>query len=201
MYIDYLTLMLVNMVAGLVLLAAWIFLDAGTPNERRWVPALGMAGFLALATGLHMIFTWPLPGSFNILYGEMSVFFGLLLVGLAFVLAFGMDLLPVAIYAEFVGLASVLIGVQVLNLGLSKSPALTGAGFIWMGIIGLGAVPMLRLRGLQAFRVFGSVGLLIGAVLWGVTGYSAYWHHAAPFAKWKPVHWQYEMQMSKPPAE
>jgi putative membrane protein len=199
MYIDFLTLMLVNMVAGLVLLAAWIFLDAGTPRERRWVPGLIMAGFLALATGLYMIFTWPLPGAYNILFGEMSVFFGVLLLGLALVLALGMDLLPVAIYAEFVGLAALLIGIQVLHLGLTKNPPLTGVGFIWMGIIGLGAVPMLRMRGLPAFRVFGALGLLIGAVIWGVTGYLAYWGHVEPFAKWKPESFQHQLELNKPP--
>ena len=197
MYIDYLTLMLINVVAGLVLMAAWVFFDVGTARERRWVPGLLMSGFLALVTGLHMIFTWPLPGSFNILYGEMSVFFGMLLLGLAFVIMFGLDLLAVAIYAEFVGAAALLIGIQVLNLGLTKNPALSGVGFIWMGLIGLGAVPMLRLHGVPAFRVFGAVGLLIGAVLWAVVGYAAYWGHVAPFAKWKPVHLQYEMEMNK----
>jgi putative membrane protein len=181
-----------------VLLAAWVFLDAGTAAERRWVPGLVMAGFLALATGLHMIFTWPLPGSFNILYGEMSTFFGVLLLGLALVLALGLDLLPVAIYAEFVGLAALLIGIQVFRLHLTGNPALSGVGFIWMALIGMGAVPMLRLRALPAFRVFGAVGLLVGAVLWAVTGYIAYWHHVEPFAQWKPVPMQYELQMNKP---
>ncbi|HEX9841427.1 MAG TPA: DUF981 domain-containing protein [bacterium] len=198
MFIDYVTLMLINLVAGLVLMAAWIFLDADTPAQRRWGPGLLMSGLLALVTGLHMIFTWPLPGPFNILYGEMSVFFGILLVGLGFVLLAGLDVLPIAIYAAFVGVAALLIGVQVLNLGLSKHPALTGVGFIWMGVIGLGAVPMLRLRGLPAFRVFGAVGLLIAAVIWAVTGYTAYWGHIEPFGKWKPVHMQYQMEMNKP---
>ncbi|HKI97576.1 MAG TPA: DUF981 domain-containing protein [bacterium] len=198
MFIDYLTLMLINMVAGLVLLAAWIFLDVGTPGERRWVPGMLMAGFLALATGLHMIFTWPLVGSYNILYGEMSVFYGILLVGVGFTVMMGLDLLPVAIYAEFVGLAAVLIGIQVLKLDLTQHPTISGVGFIWMGLVGLGAVPMLRMRSVPAFRIFGAAGLLIAAVIWGVTGYMAYWGHVKPFAKWKPVHMQYEMQMNNP---
>ena len=33
MYIDYLTLMLINLVAGLVIMAAWVFFDAGTPTS------------------------------------------------------------------------------------------------------------------------------------------------------------------------
>jgi len=199
MDIDYVTLMLVNQVAGLVLLACWLFFDADSPRERRWVPGLAMAGFLSLATGLHMVFTWPLPGAFNILYGEMAVFFGILLLGLVFVLVAGLDLLPVAIYAAFAGLAAVLVGIQVYQLGLTHNPPLSGTAFVWMGVIGLVAVPMLRLRGLPAFRVFGAVGLLIGAVLWGVVGYMAYWHHVAPATQWKPVHQQIEQALTHPP--
>ena len=199
MFIDYLTLMLVNMVAGLVTMACWIFLDVGTPNERRWAPGLAMSGLLALVTGLHMVFTWPLPGSFNILFGEMSVLFGILLLGLTFVIAAGLDLLPIAIYATFSGLASILIGIQVLNLSLTQSPGLSGAGFLWMGALGLLSVPMLTVRRAPFFRSIGAVGLLVAAVIWGITGYMAYWSHVKPFGKWKPVHLQYQLDMQKPP--
>ena len=197
MFIDYLTLMLINLVAGLALLAAWIFLDVGSPRERRWAPGLMMSGFLSLVTGLHMIFTWPLPGSFNILFGEMAVFFGVLLLGLALVLTFGLDLLPVAIYATLVGVASILIGIQVLNLGLTENPPLSGAGFIWMGVIGVFALPMLRFQQVPAFRLFGAIGLLIAAIFWGATGYVAYWGHLEPFGKWKPLPLQYQIEMQQ----
>lgn len=198
MYIDFLTLMLINMVAGLVLMAAWVFLDVGTAAERRWVPGLVMSALVALITGFYMIFTWPLPGPYNIIYGEMSVFFGILLLGLSIVLATGLDLLPVAIYAEFVGLAAVLVGIQVLQLSLTRTPVLSGVGFICLGVLGLAAVPILQMRGVPAFRIFGAVGLLIAAVIWAVIGYWAYWGHVAPFSQWKPVHMQYELRMSQP---
>lgn len=196
MYIDFLTVMLINMVAGLVLMAAWVFLDEGTPAERRWVPGLAMSALVALITGFYMIFTWPLPGPYNIIYGEMSVFFGILLLGLTVVLATGLDLLPVTIYAEFVGLGAVMVGIQVLKLSLTRTPVLSGVGFIWLGALGLGAVPILRMRGVPAFRVFGAVGLLIAAVIWAVIGYTAYWGHVAPFAQWKPVQMKYELMMT-----
>ena len=167
------------------------------PPERRWVPGLLMAGLLALVVGLHMIFTWPLPGSFNGLYGEMSVFFGMLLLGLSLVLILGMDLLPIAIYAAFAGAASIVAGIQVLKLGLADNPALVGAGFLWMGVLGLGAVPLMRLRGLQAFRVFGAVGLLIAAVLWGTVGYMAYWNHPRANLLWKPPTQPLQQEMQK----
>lgn len=200
MFIDYLTLMLINLVAGLAVLAGWIYFDPEGKDTRRWVPGLLMSGGIGLVTGLHMILTWPLPGAFNILFGEMSVFFAVLLLGVAFCIWFALDLVAVAVYATFVGIASLIIGAQVILLGLTKSPALSGVGFIWMGIVGICAIPMLSVRRSPAFRVFGAVGLIIAAFLWAITGYSSYWGHVKPFSKWKPMEMQYQLDMNQPKA-
>lgn len=72
--------MLVNLVAGLFLLAAHVYLGLNNTDQKRWISGFGMTGAIALTTGLHMIFTWPVPGSFNIAFGEMSVLFGLRLL-------------------------------------------------------------------------------------------------------------------------
>lgn len=201
MFIDYLTLMLINLTGGLFVLAGYIYFDLEGDRARRWVPGMLMSGGLALGAGIHMVLTWPLPGSFNILFGEMSVFFGVLLLGLAFVVWHGLELTAVATYATFVGAASILIGVQVLNLGLTKSPALSGAGFIWIGIVGLFAVPMLAFKANPAFRTLATAGLVLAGVLWGMTGYNAYWGHVSPFGKWKPASLQYQMEMNRPPGK
>ena len=201
MFIDYLALMLINLVAGLVLLAVWTFLDLGSPQQRRWLPGLLMVGIISLFTGLHMIFTWPLPGAYNIPYGEMSVFFGILMLGLSLTLLFDISLLSVSIYATLVGLASILTGIQVINLGMTESPVLTGTSFIWMGVIGLLTLPMLRLQEILAARVLGAVGLLAAAVLWGAIGYVGYWHHLeSSFQIWKPLHMEYQIHMNTPRA-
>ena len=65
MFIDYLTLMLMNLSAGLVIMAFFVFrfLDK---DRKKMVPGFLASGFLALITGLRVIFTWPLPGSYNI---------------------------------------------------------------------------------------------------------------------------------------
>lgn len=97
MFINYITLMLINMVAGLFILASFVYQDLAEIYPKRWIPGFGMTGAIALATGLHMIWTWPVPGSFNIAYGEMSVLFGTLFLGASLALAFGWDLITVAI--------------------------------------------------------------------------------------------------------
>ncbi|KAB8330051.1 DUF981 family protein [Scytonema tolypothrichoides VB-61278] len=66
MFINYITLMLINLVAGLVLLAGYVYFGLDHANQKRWIPGFGMTGAIALVTGLHMIFTWPVIGSYNL---------------------------------------------------------------------------------------------------------------------------------------
>ena len=70
-----------------------------SPHQKQWIPGFGITGAIALTTGLHMIFTWPVIGSFNIAFGEPSVLFGILFVGTAIALAQGWELFTLAIYA------------------------------------------------------------------------------------------------------
>ena len=57
---------------------------------------------IALITGLHMTLTWPIPGSFNIAFGEATVLFGILFVGTSLTLVMGWELLTLGIYGFFV---------------------------------------------------------------------------------------------------
>lgn len=59
MFINYITLMLINLVVGLFLLAGYVYLGLSEAHQKRWIPGFGMVGAIALTTGLHMIFTWP----------------------------------------------------------------------------------------------------------------------------------------------
>jgi putative membrane protein len=81
MFIDYVTLMLANMAAGLLVLAVFLWRDisAATPDSgRRWAPAMAVPGLIATITGFAMTFTWPLPSPYNIAFGETSVMLGVL---------------------------------------------------------------------------------------------------------------------------
>ena len=57
MFINYITLMLINMVAGLVLLADFVYRGLDGANLKRWIPGFGLVGAIALVTGLHMMWT------------------------------------------------------------------------------------------------------------------------------------------------
>jgi len=186
MFINYITLMLINMVAGLFILASFVYQDLAEIYPKRWIPGFGMTGAIALATGLHMIWTWPVPGSFNIAYGEMSVLFGTLFLGASLALAFGWDLITVAIYGFFAGLAAVVVGIRIINLDLTQRPLLSGIGFILTGISGICAAPALYWRTNRTIRVVGAIVLVSAALIWALTGYMAYWGHLENYTKWAP---------------
>lgn len=186
MFVNYIPLMLINMVAGLFILASYVYLGLDGTQQKRWIPGFGMTGAIALTTGLHMIFTWPLPGSFNIAFGEMSVLFGILFIGASLSLANEWDLLTVTIYAFFAGVAALVIGLRILNLGLTRQPILSAIGFILSGLSGICAAPALYLRTNHTLRLIGSIVLVAAALIWAFTGYMAYWGHLADYSKWVP---------------
>jgi putative membrane protein len=134
-----------------------------------------------------MIFTWPVTGSFNIAYGETTVLFGILFLGTAIALAQGWDLLTVAIYGFFAGLAAIVIGVRIINLGLTKSPLLSGIGFILTGLGGVFAAPTLYFQSIRTLRIIGAIVLVAAALIFAFTGYLAYWGHLANYSNWKPL--------------
>jgi putative membrane protein len=187
MFIDYITLMLINMVAGLVLLADYVNRGIDSAYQKKWIPGFGITGAIALTTGLHMSFTWPITGSFNIAFGETSILFGVLFVAAAISLSQGWDLLTIAIYAFFAGLVAVLIGIRIINLNMTKQPLLSGVGFILTGLAGICAAPTLYWKTNRTWRLIGAAVLVVAALIWSLTGYLAYWNHLESFQKWVPA--------------
>ncbi|PSB04157.1 DUF981 family protein [Merismopedia glauca] len=187
MFIDYITLMLINMAAGLVILAGFVYQGWNSPESKRWIPGFGITGAVALATGLHVVFTWPLTGVFNIAYGETTVLFGILFLATAIALAQGWDLKAIAIYAFFAGVVAIVVGLRIINLGLTKQPLISGIGFLLTGLAGICALPSLYLPNNRNWRLIGVVVLSVAALIWAQTGYLSYWSHLETFNKWVPM--------------
>lgn len=186
MFIDFLTLMLINTAAGLVVLAWYLARGIDDPDQPRWAPAFAVPGLIALLNGLRISWLWPLPGSCNVAFGDTSVLLGVLLLGAAWSLAAKRDLLPHAVYAFFAGLAGVLVGVRLVVLGLTAFPILSGIGFVLTGFAGIFAGAALYLRKVALVRVIGVLTLLGAAAVWAFNGYAGYWMHLSGFEKWVP---------------
>jgi len=186
MFIDYVTLMLVNMAAGLSILALYVVRGSGEEDQRKWSLGFAASGLIALLTGLYTTFTWPLPGSFNMAFGELSVLFGTIYLAGAWALARRIKASIVTVYALFGGLASVVIGAGIIEGDMTKAPLMAGAGFIMTGLGGVLAYPYIRLRGNRAVRAVACIAMLAAALIWSLIGYMAYWDHLKSFATWHP---------------
>jgi len=178
--------MLINMAAGLVVLAWYVFSGIKDSNQSRWAPAFAIPGLVAVLCGLRMAWVWPLPGVYNTAYGDTSVLLGMLFLGAAWSLATNRDLAPLGIYAFFAGLAAVLVGVRIINLHLTLQPVLSGVGFILTGSAGVFAGVALHRRKSRLVRSVGSLVLLASAAIWALSGYMGYWAHLEMFGKWVP---------------
>ncbi len=180
MMIDYLTLLLINMAAGLFLLGCFVWRDLDTPEDiGHWVPAFAISGLVAAIGGFAITFTWPLPKPYNMAYGEMSVLLGVLLLGLALAISKRWELLPLAIYAVFAGAAAALLGVRIINLGLTNEPILSGGGFILSGICGIFSPLVAWQNDKKGLRILGAIVLFAASAIWTWTGFLAYWMHMA----------------------
>ncbi len=175
--IDYVTLLLTNMVSGLVVLAFFLWWGLGRAETRHWAPAFGVSGLVATVAGLAMTFTEPIPKPFSSAYGEMSVLLGVLFLGAAWALARGWSLLPLGIYAFFAGSAAILVGIRFLDLSLTPIPLLPGAGFILTGLGGICAGAVLWKQDTKALCLAGALVMLAAASLWAATAGMAYWAH------------------------
>lgn len=186
MFIDFLSLMLVNLVTGLVLLAVFIvfFLDK---DQKRIAPGFLITGTIGLITGFCMIFTWPLPGSFNIAYGELDVLVSALFFFTGLVLTMGWDLLSIGVVAVLASVTALIVGVRIVNLHMGSEPLLAGAGFVFTGLGGLMTLPSYFFRKPLTLRIITAILLLIGAGVFALTGYGEYWQHLSAFAKWVPA--------------
>lgn len=187
MFIDPLSGMLVNLVAGLAILAGYAYFGVRSENQKAWAPAFAATGLVALATGLYLMFAWPLPGSSNIAFGEPYALYGALFLAAAWALAAGWNLLPVAIYGFFVAISAVVTGLRLWSMHAGKSPALEGLEFILTGLTGL-ATPLLGTPTLAKKLGWIVAALaLISVVLWAATAYPSIWEHLLSFKKWVPV--------------
>jgi len=188
MFIDYVGIMLLNAVAGYFLLAYYVFSGLDDPDQTKWAPGFLMTGFLALLFGALMTVTWPIPGPYMKAFGEMSALLGVIFLGAGVAMAKGWSLATVACYAFFAGWAAVIIGVRVIQLKLTLTPAISGVAFILSGVAGVFAAPTLAwMRGNRAWRTLAALVIVAAAVLWAVIVYPEYWVHMERFMKWVPL--------------
>lgn len=185
MHVNYITLMLVNLSAGMFLLASFLMRGMDTPRAGQWAPGFALVGAVGLVTGLHMTLTWPVPGAYNIAFGEMTVLFSVLMLVLAGALAREWNLLPIGAYAFLSGIAAIVVGIRIMHLGMTLQPTLAGLAFIASGGIGVLAVPLHIVRGVPVLRALAMLFAVAAGVVWGLLAFTAYWSHLSEYGDYK----------------
>ncbi len=180
MFIDFVTLMLINLSAGFASLALGLAYNELDP----WTMPLLMSSFIALVTGFRMVFTWPLPGPYNMAFGEMSVLAGTLFGGIALSALANWPLGPLAVYGLLAALAAVTIGWRILRLRLTRSPALSCTGFTASGVGGFLTVLSFVYTDIAPLRWMAATLLLVAALIWALVGLRACAEHMESFADW-----------------
>jgi putative membrane protein len=187
-FIDFLTLVMINLVAGSVLLAYYLWRGMDEKDQRPYASAFFITGLVSLVTGLQIAFTWPLPGSYNVGYGDTTVLFGAVFLATGISLSQGWSLIPVSIYSFFAAIDAIIVGVTILALGQTKEPLVSALGFVLAGLSGLGVFPFLMwFRKNKLVRWVGIALLVATALVWGITFYASLPAHMASFAKWVPT--------------
>lgn len=201
---TYNTIMSISAGAGLIFLVQLgIALHSKEKFKAKgWSLTAGILGFILTLTGAHMTLTWPFAKYFpfdNIIFGETSLAFGVLLLAAAVYLWKQADELessndraeeaaiaarPAGIFIVGLGLALFGIATAGVVFQLFAAPAeepVSGAFAQWpwleaifmsslFGLIGLGAILFpLTLRSFSAAKPFSGLTKLVGW-LWLITG-------------------------------
>jgi putative membrane protein len=186
MFIDFLTLMLINMAVALLLFALWMFFFF-EKDSKKMVPGFLVVGALALITGFRMVFMWPLPGAFNIAYGEPTILLGAFFFMAGLAINFGWDLLSIGIYSAVSGAAVILLGFRILDLKMGSSPVEAALAFWGTGITAILALPAIALPKMKWIRWLAALAAILTFAGWIYVGFSAYWGHMDAFSKWLPA--------------
>ena len=111
---------------------------AGVSSTLKGVAVpLGAVGAVATFLGLWGEIAWPLPGSYNIFFGDVYLLFGATMVVVAVSVALGLKLQYAGLFALVAGGTTIAYGWNGYVLGMTKDPLET---FLLYGAFGLAGV-------------------------------------------------------------
>ncbi len=139
-FIDSLTVMLLSTGFTALIISFYIFMliKAKKDFTQLIVPAF-VFGLFDAVSGFVMSFTWPLPGSYNILFGDPLLIAGLILISGACMLYKKIDLRILSIFAVFLGIYILIGAVAMFAFHLESGNDLISASALYI-LSGLSSV-------------------------------------------------------------
>ena len=149
---------------------------------------LGILGVIIVIMGIFGEMTWPLPGSYNILFYDPYLLFGIILVSVSSSIILKQKLQFSGILALFSGLIAIYYGVNAYLDKMTSSPIAMLGLYLSLGLTGMFTFPATLIYDLLPSRdnvskfwtlilVLFWVGLIVSSVLAALTAIEAVPQH------------------------
>ncbi len=149
---------------------------------------LSVLGAVILVMGFYGEMTWPLPGSYNILFFDPYMFIGIILVMMALAIGYRQKLQYVGILAFFAGIIAIYYGANAYIDKMTSSPIAMLGLYIAFGLTGVLTFPTTLIydmlpgrekvsKGWTVILVLFWIGLIVSAVLAALTAIKAVPQH------------------------
>jgi putative membrane protein len=126
---------------------------------------LAVIGVYMLSMGLWGQFVWPLPSSYNILFYDPFIAFGMVLLSYSLAVRLGGGIDYAGFLGMMVGVMTIIYGIEGYGIGLTSEPIALLAMYFFFGIAGIFSFPvsliMERLPGLEKNVWWGWYAVLI----------------------------------------
>ena len=189
-FIDYLTAMMtLSMAINLEVMYMSYRLGSGAARDE--LKSIGlvmmMLGVPTTIFGLTMSITWPLPGSYNILFGDAFLYLGIVtLIGGLLLYGVEPDKFKAASFpVAFLSLITIIYGASIYTHGLTNSPVLAFSFYLFEGLGGI-VTALLLYRRTKSIAYAVIALLAIATIIMLIIDVGAIFQHAVLFAKYSP---------------
>ncbi len=113
---------------------------------------LGALGVYLFISGVYSQLTWPLPGSYNILFFDPLVGLAIVLIGFALSIQARLKMHYVGLLSLLVGFMTIFYGINGYFIGLTQSPIAFVDLYLAFGVAGILAFPVSLILDLEPGR-------------------------------------------------
>ncbi len=186
-FINFLASMLLAAGASIFFIALYFIRLAKKQDVQSLVVPGFVLGAFDFLSGFMMSTQWPLPGSYNILFGDPMLFLGLVMLAGTYMIYKKMDMKPLSIFGFLLGIYILIEAVAIVTMGLESGwthllPAL--GMYTFSGLAGIFS-PLLYTKNKNAYY-FLAILLVIAAIATLFTGYSAIYEHLSSYTSSPP---------------
>ncbi|BDB99105.1 DUF981 family protein [Saccharolobus caldissimus] len=198
LFVDILTNQLIVMAIAFITLAYGLIktyrvhstvMDYRNSMKAQYIPLLTLGGLMAI-TGLYGLITWPLPGSYNILFYDLYPVLGLGLIGIAVSIKNDYKLEHLGFMAILFGLVTIYYGVIGFIHHMTLEPAALLALYALTGLASIFFYPVsLFLDSAKYGKIFliiDAILLILAGIVAAYIGIVAVPEHLVGFSKWVP---------------